>query len=158
MHTTMIQGRPRKHRVLAHWVRWPALGVLLALAVALVSCSDDGDGEDVGDGDLPTNRLEITVVDGGVDPGEVEVRLPDRYQLVVHNESSTDCEFDLGTFVRALEVPAGETGQIDVQLPTSASGDAAPGSEEIMDMGCAGDDERQGRLVVLTGTGTGLGD
>ena len=141
-------------------IRWLLVGVALFLTTVLVACDDDGSStpDPAEDADLPTNLLEITVVDGGLDPSETEVRLPDRYQLVVNNESSTDCEFDLGTFVRALDVPAGETSQIDVQLPPSASGDAAPGSQEIMEMGCAGDDGRQGRIVVLTATGSGLGN
>lgn len=154
-HISTHRDPPGRHRG-----RWPILGVLLALAATLAACSEDGDpaGDATDEFDLVTNRLEITVVDGGLDPSEAKVRLPGRYQLVVNNDSSTDCEFDLGTFVRALDVPAGETGQIDVQLPASAFGDAAPGSEELMDMGCAGDEERQGRLVILTSTGTGLGN
>lgn len=140
-------------------MRWLMLGALFALAAALVACEDDGDAADdaADDAAPPTNVLEITVGDGGLDPTEEQVQLPDRYQLVVNNESSNDCTFYLGTFVRALEVPAGETAQMDVQLPPSASGEAAPGAQEEMQMGCDGDEERQGRLIVLTATGSDLG-
>lgn len=154
-------SRPREHfRPLATLRRWLLLGALVALAAALIACEeDDGDAaEDAAqDADPPVNQLEITVGDEGLSPDEEEVRIPDRYQLVVNNESGEDCSFYLGTFVRALEVPAGETAEMDVQLPPSASGENAPGGEELMEMGCDGDEERQGTLVVLTATGSDLG-
>jgi len=151
-------------RPLDLWERhkhWLLLGALIALTAALIACEDDdGDpAEDAAeDADAPVNQLEITVGEGGLDPNQEQVRLPDRYQLIVNNESSEDCDFYLGTFVRDLGVPAGETTQMDVQLPPAASGEAAPGGQQEMEMGCEGDEERQGLLIVLTATGSDLGN
>lgn len=149
------------HRVTERSRRWLLLGALIALTAALIACEeDDGDPADdaAEDADAPTNVLEITLGDDGLDPDQEQVQVPDRYQLVVNNESSEDCTFYLGTFVRALEVPAGETAQMDVQLPPAASAEAAPGAQEEMEMGCDGDEERQGLLIVLTATGSDLGN
>lgn len=141
--------------------RWLLLCAVVALTATLIACEeDDGDAADdaAEDADAPLNQLEITVGDGGLDPNQEQVRLPDRYELIVNNDSSDDCDFYLGTFVRDLEVAAGETAQTDVQLPPAASGEAAPGAQQEMDMGCEGDEERQGLLIVLTGTGSDLGN
>lgn len=66
-HISTHRDPPGRHRG-----RWPILGVLLALAATLAACSEDGDpaGDATDEFDLVTNRLEITVVDGGLDPSE----------------------------------------------------------------------------------------
>lgn len=138
---------------LLHPRRLLLLGGLLVVATALVACTDDnGSSADVNQDDLPTNPLAIRVGPDGIDPPQEQVRVPDHYQLIVRNESDQDCSFYLGPYVRDLEVVAGETGQTDVQLPPSGGGDAQ------IDMGCLGDDVRQGTLVVRNSTGSQLGD
>ncbi|MGE3960572.1 MAG: hypothetical protein AB7F65_02685 [Dehalococcoidia bacterium] len=132
--------------------RWAAMLALVALLATIIACDDDGDTptSDAGE-DLPTNALEITVGPEGINPPREQVRVPDRYQLIVNNSSDEACSFYLGAFVRDLEVGPGETGQIDVQLPPSG------GDDEQIEMGCLGDETRQGTLVVRNATGSDLG-
>lgn len=136
-----------------HHTRVPHTGVplvplvLLALAVWLLAAACVGTADE----ELPTNPLEVRVEEGGLEPPVAQVRAPDQYQLIVRNESDRPCTFDLATYVQGLEVAPGETGQIDVELPLVE----ADGSE--LEMGCRGDDERTGRVVVRNATGTDLG-
>ena len=135
-------------------IRYPWRLLFLAAVVGLgalaVGCQDGT--PDPGDEDLPVEALEIDVLDDRLDPQEVEIRVPDRYQLIVNNKSSEDCLFSLGEYVRDLPVAAGTIGQIDFNLPP----DDPPGPE--LTMGCEGDEERQGEVSVLDATGSDLGE
>ncbi len=110
------------------------------LALALVAC-DDAEGED----NVPTPLLEIEVGADELDPRRVEVRAPDRYQLVVTNQGSEECLFNLGPYVRDLPVAPGETGEIDFQVPPDDP-------EGELEMGCSGTPDRTGTVIVRTGT------
>lgn len=111
----------------------------LALAgLLLVGCQDD-------EVEPEPPILEVSVADGGLAPRRVEVRAPDRYQLVVHNEMAQECLFNLGTYVRDLVVGPGETEQIHFQIsPTEPEGQQV--------MGCSGLPEVTGDVIVRTGT------
>jgi len=134
--------------ILLHPRRVLMVATLALVASALVACTASGNDDD----ELPTTVLEITVGAEGVNPPREQVRVPDRYQLVVTNASDEDCSFYLGDLVRDLEVAPGETSQVDVQFSPSA-----PGGDEQVEMGCLGDDARQGMLVILNSTGGDLG-
>lgn len=139
-------GRPARAR------RWLLLGAIVALGAAVVACEDDGDDAGLdGDGDVAPTNLEFTIGEGGIEPPQEQVRVPDRYQVIVTNDSDADCSFYLGGFLRDLDVPAGETNQIYFHLPPTA-----PDGEEV-EMGCEGDEEKQGIIIVLNATGSDLG-
>ena len=87
-------------------------------------------------------------------PGTISARRRRRspwYQLVVTNESDQDCSFYLGALVRDLEVAPGEKAQTDVQIPPTN------GEDNQVDMGCLGDDTRQGTVIIRNATGSSLG-
>ncbi len=128
-------------------LRLAALLALLAAASLLSLACDDAEGGDRSDDDIeaPVNVLDVTVREDGLSPATVEVRVPDHYQLVVTNETDQECVFDLGPWVRALAVPAGESAQIDFQVPPEE-----PDGET--DMGCQGSDEQTGSVRVLAAT------
>ena len=136
---------------LLHARRWLLVGAALLLAVATVACTDDNSPTDVNEDDLPTNLLEIRVGPDGIDPPQEQIRVPDQYQLVVTNESDQDCSFYLGALVRDLEVAPGEKAQTDVQIPPTN------GEDNQVDMGCLGDDTRQGTVIIRNATGSSLG-
>ncbi len=123
----------------------PALVVLLLISAVVVGCEDDSEI------DPPLEVLAFTVGEDSLSPDVEQVRIPDRYQVVVTNESDEECSFYLGPFVRDLNVSPGETSEAEVQLPPDA------GVEES-EMGCDGHEARQGRLEILTATGTGFGN
>lgn len=126
-----------------NWIarNWLTVPVLLVAAALLAAC-DEGEGAE---GQPAVPRLEITVSDTGIEPQSIEVQPPDTYQVVVHNEGSQECSFNLGDYLRDLVVPAGGTEEINVQLPP----DTLEGEQA---MGCAGSDDQTGQVIVREGT------
>src|SRR5690606_28124175 len=102
------------------------------------------EGGDEGGDNVPTPQLEVQVREDALDPRRVEVRAPDQYELVVTNEGSEECLFDLGPYVRDLAVQPGGTGELDFQVP--------PGEPEgEVEMGSSGTPDRTGTVIVRTG-------
>src|SRR5690554_5116938 len=99
----MRLGRMRREAVRLNSRNWLFAPILFG-AVLLIAACDEGEGADA---EPAVPRIEVTVTDSGIDPLSVELQPPDVHQLVVHNESSEECSFNLGDYVRDLVVPAG---------------------------------------------------
>jgi len=134
-------------------VRTALLG-LLVIAGVLAACNDDGNetGPNVavepqatqqraapGQGDVRSTTIEIN--DDGVDPQQVRLTASQPIQLEVVNNSSETCAFFMGGFVSEVTVPAGETVENSVTLPTG-------NEDETVQMGCKNDPQRQGSAIV----------
>lgn len=117
--------------------RW-MLAAFPLLLMLLVACADDEGADD----DSPVaDTVTVTVHDDGIDPADMQLRVPDRVLLVVHNDSVTDCRFALGPFLRDLDVAPGMQSSLTVQIPAATEA----GAEH--EVGC--DDGRTGTLRTL---------
>lgn len=114
---------------------WFLLIVVLT-AVALAACQEEGL-------DSSLETLEIEVTGSSLNPGSVTLRAPDKRTLVVRNEGEQPCSFDLGKYVRDLEVRPGGAERMQFVVPPDDPGGS-------LSMGCAGGP--MGGLTILTST------
>ncbi|MEZ4503544.1 MAG: hypothetical protein R3C39_13030 [Dehalococcoidia bacterium] len=109
------------------------IALAMLLAVTAVACSDDETAP-------AAQVIDVTIHDDSVDVEPDRIRIGDTFEVVVANESETDCTFHLGEYVRDLEAPAGETTSSVIFEAVTVTGDR-------IDVGC--EDEARQRSVDL---------
>ncbi len=134
----------------------PAAALLL-LAAACDDTDRTGDtgGDNVNVGQqIPPNqtyteprRHRVTIERDGVTPDQLAVAAGVNQQLQVTNAGDTACRFAAPPYILAVEVPPGQTVTVNLTTPDVARNTGLQGAN-VVDMGCEGDKDRQGSLVV----------
>jgi hypothetical protein len=131
--------------------RWTAIVLTLLLLGLAVAC-DEEQGDEVSV--EPTPRVpgvrapepdvriqEIEIYEDRVEPERLAITASTENQVQVANRGARDCTFFIGDFLTGLRVPAGETAKMGLTVPVGRDG-------ETVAMGCAGDQDRQGTIVI----------
>jgi hypothetical protein len=145
----------------------PRLSVRVMLAGLLVAsftaaCADDDPDEERGPAvvaereatqsraapgqeNVETHTIEI--FDDRVTPQQLEIAASQPTRLQIENKSSSDCTFFMGNVVQGILVAAGQTVENSLSPLGGASSTAGTGNDTV-EMGCQGDEERQGEAVI----------
>jgi hypothetical protein len=96
--------------------------------------------------------VQIEIRDRSISPRQLELQAAQPVQLEIRNSTASPCNFYIESYVTGIQVPAGETARQSLTLPQGSS------SADEVDMGCQGDDQRQGTAVIeFRGTKPGEG-
>ncbi len=140
----------------------PRALLTLAAAAALLlaaACDENDDattgGTNTGAGtQIPPNqtyteprRHRLTIEADRVTPDQLTIAAGVNQQLQVTNASGAPCRFVAPPYVQGVDVPPGQTVAVNLTTPDVARNTGLQGAN-VVDMGCEGDDERQGSLVV----------
>lgn len=91
-------------------------------------------------GQINPRTREIVILDDRLDPPQIELTANVATELQVANRGGTECRFFLGDFVQPTAIPAGETRGLSFAATAT---DTRSG-----DMGCDGDENRQGSFTI----------
>jgi hypothetical protein len=98
----------------------------------------------------------IEVYDDRIDPRQLEIMAAQPVQIHVSSQGSTACTFFIGPYLSGLQVAPGETAHQSLTVPTTNTNTNF--TRETMDMGCEGDEDRQGNaLIEFRGPAPGAG-
>jgi hypothetical protein len=145
-----------------------AAGLALLLAAGM-ACEDDQTSDEGSAAPPPSSEpqaqlgraapeqqnlkaVKVEIRDREINPRQLELQAAQPVQLEIRNSTASPCTFYIEGYVVGVQVPPGETARQSLTLPQGTN------RANEVDMGCQGDDQRQGTAVIeFRGTAPGEG-